>query len=257
MESVFFLIDTLGKQITTLNDINTRCDRLYKMVNDFLTTLHYSKSASKQKSRQTVLQAISGGAISSFDVEGILTFDSTLTQPENVLNVIYQIEMVWPYIKAKVDLFISTVKSSYNQSLVCKKLADSLSLQLQDNFQKNTIDKVTLIAFNSDMAQLDARISILIFVSQSLFDDIKDMNVITNYVYKLASQQDLIPILKLLADSSNSMFELINEINELAKVSMGAPLINPRFLDVTNSKEDTQVEKIIDSTSKTIQSLKL
>lgn len=253
MDSVFFLIDTLGKQITSLNDINSRLDRIYKMVNDFLTTLHYCKSVAKQKTRTSISETISGGSLSCFDLEGILTFDQSLSQSENVLNVIYQVQTLWPFVKSKVDLLVTSIKGCLNQSNVCMKLANPLSEKLQNSITKNSIDKITLIAFNSDMAQLDARISIVIFICKSLNDDLKDLNTISSTVLNLATQEDLFPILKLMNDSAKSMLTLMDEINSLAKDSMGAPLINPKLLDVT--KNDSHIEKIIDSSTRTLNTL--
>lgn len=252
MESVFFLLDTFAKQSISLNDLNVRCDQLLKMVNDFLTTLYYSKSSAKQKSRQFVLSKITGGG--TFDLNGILTFDQNLTQIENVLNVIYQIETVWPYIKSKVDLQIKSLKSCQTQVLTCQKLADPLRKTLQSDTQNRKVDKITLIAFNSDMAQLDARVSILIYISQSLFEDMKDLNDIATYIQKLATDEDVKDIIKLLYDSSKSLKDLSNEINEISKKCMGAPLINPRFLEATTHKNDITFNAI-DSSVRAINSL--
>jgi len=252
MESVFFLLDTFGKQSISLNDLSSRCDRLLKMVNEFLTTIYYSKSSAKQKSRQYVLSKITGGG--TFDVKGILTFDQNLTQMENVLNVIYQIETVWPYIKSKTELLVKTLKSCISQQIVCQKLADPLKKTLQSDTQNNKIDKITLIAFNSDMAQLDARVSILIYVSQSLHEDMKDLNEIAIFIQKLATDEQVKDIIKLFLDSTTSLRDQAKDIMDMSKKCMGAPLINPRFIEATSHKNDVTFNAI-DSSVRAINSL--
>lgn len=247
MESVFFLLDTFGKQKTAFNDMTIRCERLQKVCNDYYVTLQYVKSTFKQKTRQNLL----GG--SSFDVEGLLNFDPNLTTQENILNVIYQIDLIWPYIKNKADLLNQSLLSCKQQANVCQKLANPLNEHIQASVQKNQIDKIVLIAFNSDMAQLDARVSVLLFICGSLFEDFNDLMTIVTKISSITTDPDLINMTQLLFNSSKQLQGLITEIHDLSKSTMGAPLINPRFLETTSNVRI--VDTILDSSAKTIEKL--
>lgn len=254
MESVYFLIDTLGKQIISLNDLVPRIQRLQKIINEMFTSLHYAKSSAKIQAKQM----LSGGEnmkinASLFDVQNMLNFDMSLTEPENLLNFVYELETVWPLIKSKIELCMNSIHSSIQQANVSQRLSNVLNDKLQDSIQKNEIDKISLIAFNSDMAQLDARVSILNFILNSLHDDLNDLFSMFNYVVPLITNETLKPIFTLLLNSSKSAFEIIEEMNKISKNANGAPLINPRFLEMTRNTS-TFLNKI-DSSAMSLNNL--
>lgn len=234
MESVLALMAGLGKQEIALVDADHRVRRMHLLA---------------QSMHQALLFAITGvrGVSSHLGGGSVLNPKAALAAAhgasrwdQGVLEGLLQVEGAWPYIRANIDLLQETCAAANAQALVARRLATPLTRQLhaaETSGQYDSVDRVGLTAFNSDMAQLDARIVALSSACTNMMQDMTDALEIFTGLRAVANKArgaltvSVTRALDALLLSAGELADIVAEITNIVRNSGGAPLIHPEALN--------------------------
>lgn len=230
MESVFALIAGLTEQETSLVDVDHRIKRLKIASHEVFQGLLFSVTG--------LGSSLRGGSV--INAKKIID-DAKRSQKweEGVLEALQQIEGAWPYIRSNIDLLQESASLALDQASKARRLSQALIPQLQaaqTSGSYNSVDRVGLTAFNSDMAQLDARIVSLGCVGNDIMHDMTDALEIFSKLRDIATRarsslsESVVRSLDTLLLSAGTMAHLVEEILTIMRKSGGAPLIHPEVL---------------------------
>jgi hypothetical protein len=230
MESVFALIAGLTEQETALVDVDHRIKRLRVASHELFQALLFSVTG--------LGSSLRGGSV--INARKIID-DAKHAQrwEEGVLEGLQQIEGAWPYIRSNIELMQEAVSAALQQASVARRLSHALIPQLQaaqTSGHYNGIDRVGLTAFNSDMAQLDARIVALGCVGSDMMHDMNDALDIFSGLREISQKarsnlsEQVIRSLDTLLSSAGTMAKLVEEVLMIMRKSGGAPLVHPEVL---------------------------
>jgi hypothetical protein len=230
MESVFALIAGLNEQETALVDVDHRIKRLKVASHELFQALLFAVTG--------LGTSLKGGAV--INAKKIID-DARREQrwEDGVLEGLQQIEGAWPYIRSNIELLQESASFALSQASKARRLSHALIPQLQAaqaSGSYNSIDRVGLTAFNSDMAQLDARIVSLGCVGNDMMHDMTDALDIFSALRDIATKarsslsESVARSLDTLLSSAGTMAHLVEEILTIMRKSGGAPLIHPEVL---------------------------
>lgn len=230
MESVFALISGLTQQELALVDADHRIKKLQVTAHELYQALLFSVTG--------LGFGLTGGAV--LDAKRTLNNARRASRwDEGVLEALQQVEGAWPYIRANIELLQQACTAALEQAKVARRLTVPMIPQLQaaqTSGMYDSIDRVGLTAFNSDMAQLDARIVALGCVSSDLMHDMNDALDIFTGLRDLALKSrgglgdNVSRSIDTLLSSAGMLASLVQEIVMILRKSGGAPLIHPEVL---------------------------
>lgn len=249
MESIFALISGLTQQTSSLYDAEHRMKRLKLVGHDMYQALLFSISGIKNDIN-TRAELVGGGV---FNVENTLSNVKAIAKRNNnligwedaVLTGLYEVQGAWPYIRANIDLMLEACQAAVDQAEVARKLSLPLLPQLQaaqSSGMYDRVDKIGVSAFNSDMAQLDARIITLRCTCTEMMRDMNDaldiFSGLRDVVIKSkgALTEKVSSSLDTVLSSAASMSQLVGEITNLMFNSGGAPLIHPEVIGLDSNQ---------------------
>jgi hypothetical protein len=230
MESVFALIAGLTIQETALVDIDHRVKLLKTASHELFQALLFAITG--------LGSGLRGGAV--INAKKIIEdAKHARSWEEGVLEGLQQIEGAWPYIRANINLMQDSCTSALNQANSARRLTRSLIPQLQaaqTSGHYNSIDRVSLTAFNSDMAQVDARIVSLGCIVNDMMHDMSDTLEIFSALRDISQKgrsvlsESVIRSVDTLLMNGGSVANLVEEIVLILRKAGGAPLIHPEVL---------------------------
>jgi len=265
MEAVFALIDVLNRQETYLTDVDHRLKRVKLLSGEILQTLTFAKSTVQQDSK--VLEVHKSHPTSEAPVQNDaapttaapqLTAGGALLNPRRVmaaskgapverqiLDALLEVEGAWPFIRSNADIASEACIAAVKQADVARRVADPLLMVLRRGQMEGSydgVDRVSLQALNSDMAQLDARVIALATTVGALAQDTADaaeiFSSLRGHIAKarasVLSERSLSSMSLLLQAASNLSY-LVAEADRLVRQAGGAQLLRPELMQPRTS----------------------